>query len=77
MKRNRLTDGKKRPEGLGRGGLGAWGEQVQTSIYRMNKQQGSLAEPRELYSVTCDTLTEKKRKTNKSVELSHFALQQK
>ena len=40
--------------GRGREGLGVWDQQMQTSIYRMDKQQGPTAEHRELYSISCD-----------------------
>ena len=33
--------------GGGRDGLGVWGQQVQTIIYRMDKQQGPAVEHRE------------------------------
>ena len=36
--------------GWGREGLGVWGEQMQTIMYRMDKQQG----PTVLYSIPCD-----------------------
>ena len=38
----------------GRDGLGVWGQQMQTTIYRMDKQQGPTVLYRELYSVSCD-----------------------
>ena len=40
----------------GREGLGVWDEQMQTSMYRMDKQQGPIVEHRELliYSISCD-----------------------
>ena len=40
--------------GWGRNGLGVWDQQMQTSIYRMDKQQGPTVEHREPYSISCD-----------------------
>ena len=40
--------------GWGRDGLGVWDQQMQTTIYRMDKQQGPNVQHRELYSVSCD-----------------------
>ena len=44
----------------GRDGLGVWDEQMQTSEYRINKQQGPAVEPSQLYSISCDYGKEKK-----------------
>ena len=57
--RNRIRDIEDRfvsakGQGVRGGGLGVWGEQMQTIIYRMDKQQGPTVEHRELYSVSCD-----------------------
>ena len=38
-------------EGWRREGLGVWGQQMPTLIYRMDKQQGPTVEHRELYPV--------------------------
>ena len=38
--------------GWGREGLGVWDQQ--TTIYRMNKQQGPTLQDREQYSTSCD-----------------------
>ena len=35
-------------EDQGRDGLGVWGEQMQTTMYRMDKQQGPTVEHRDL-----------------------------
>ena len=35
-------------------GVGVWGYQMQTSIYRMDQYQGPTIEHRELYSIFCD-----------------------
>ena len=35
-------------------GLGVWDQQMQTGIYRMDKQQGPTGKRRELYSISCD-----------------------
>jgi len=37
-----------------REGLGVWDEQMQSVIYRMDKQQGPTVEHSELYSIFCD-----------------------
>ena len=34
-------------------GLGVWDQQMETGIYRMDKQQGPTVQHRELYSVSC------------------------
>ena len=48
--RNRLEVGR-----VGWGdGEGVWGQQMQTIIYRMDKQQGPPVEHPELYSTSCD-----------------------
>ena len=39
---------------LGRDGVGVCGQQMQTIIYSMDKQQGPTVEHRELYSISCD-----------------------
>ena len=40
--------------GWERDGLGVWGQQMQTIIYRMDKQQSPTVQYRELYSIPCD-----------------------
>ena len=40
--------------GWGRDGVGVWGQQMQTIIYRMDEQQGPTVQHRELYSISCD-----------------------
>ena len=44
------------PGGAGweRGGVGIWGQQMLTIIYRMDKQQGPTVQHRELYSTFSD-----------------------
>ena len=37
-------------------GFGGWGQQMQTIIYRTDKQQGPTVEHREPYSISCDKL---------------------
>ena len=44
-----------REEEKGRDGLGVWGRQMQTIVYRMDKQQGSNVYHIELCSISCDT----------------------
>ena len=40
--------------GKGREGLGIWDQQMQTSIYGMDKQQDPTVWYRELHSISCD-----------------------
>ena len=40
--------------GWERNGLGVWDQQMQTGIYRMDKQQGLTIQHREIYSMSCD-----------------------
>ena len=35
-------------------GVRVWDQQMQTMIYRMDKQQGPTVQHRELYSISCD-----------------------
>ena len=35
-------------------GMGAWDQQMQTTIYSMDKQQGPIVEHMDLYSISCD-----------------------
>ena len=37
-----------------REGLGVWDQQMQTIIYRTDKQQSPTVQHRELYSISCD-----------------------
>ena len=39
------------PRGWRRDGLGGWDQQMQTIIYRINKQEGPTVQHRELYSI--------------------------
>ena len=41
-------------EGYGKEGLGVWDQQMQTIIYRMDKQQGPTVQHSELYSISGD-----------------------
>ena len=34
--------------------LGVWDQQIQTTIYKIEKQQGPTVQHRELYSISCD-----------------------
>ena len=43
-------------KGGGRDKLGVLYQQMQTTTYRMDKQQGPTIQPRELYSISCDKL---------------------
>ena len=48
------TGGYQGGGGWGRDGLGVWGQQMQTIIYRMDKQQGPTVQHRKLYSISYD-----------------------
>ena len=58
--RNRLTDIEnecmvtKGERGWGRDKLGFWNEQIHTTIYNIDKQQGLTVEHRELYTISCN-----------------------
>ena len=58
--RNRLTDREntlvvaKRGEGWRRDGLGVSDSQMQTIMFRMDKQQSPAVQHRELYSISCN-----------------------
>ena len=52
-KENRLMVAKGEAQ-QGKEGLGAWGQQMETSIYRIEKQQGPSVQHRELHSMPCD-----------------------
>ena len=49
------TYGCQGERGWGRDGLGTWGQQMQTCIYKMDKQQGPTVQHKVLYSVSYDT----------------------
>ena len=51
--KQRQTCGCQWEEGWGMGGLGVWNQQMQTIIYRMDKQ-GPTVQHREVYSTSCD-----------------------
>ena len=40
--------------GWGRDGVGVWDQEMETIIYRMDKQQGPTIQHREPYSISCD-----------------------
>ena len=42
-------------------GLGGWDQELQTTIYKMHKQQGLTAEHKELYTIPCNK-SQRKRK---------------
>ena len=52
--RHREQTGAAEGEGMGREGLGAWDQQMQTAVYQMDKQQGPTVENRELQLIFCD-----------------------
>ena len=36
--------------------LGVWDQQIQTTVYKIDKQQGPAVQHRELYSISCGKL---------------------
>ena len=40
----------------GRDKLGAWDQQIQTTIYKIDKQQGPTVQHKELYTISCNNL---------------------
>ena len=43
------------PKGKGGGDkLGVWNQEIQATIYKIDKQQGFTVEHRELYAISCD-----------------------
>ena len=48
------TYGYQRGKGVGRDKLGVWGLQIQTAIYKIDKEQGPTIWHRELYSISCN-----------------------
>ena len=40
--------------------LGIWDEQIHTTVYKIDKQQGPTGQLRELYSVSCDDMSWKR-----------------
>ena len=59
--KQKQTQGHREQTGGCQGGGGGrgmewefWDQQMQTGIYRMDKQQGPAVQHRELYSVSCD-----------------------
>ena len=55
------TGGCQEGGGWERDGFGVWGQQMQTTIQRMDKQQGPTEQHRELYSISCDKPEWKRR----------------
>ena len=47
------TYGYQRGKGVGRDKLGVWDQQIQTSVYKIDKQ-GPTVQHRELYSISCN-----------------------
>ena len=52
QKTNLVTKGRKG----GRDKLGVWDQQIQTTIHKIDKQQGFTVQHRELYSISCNNL---------------------
>ena len=49
----------------GRDKLGVWDQHIQTTIYKIDKQQGPTAQCKELYSISCNkTIMGKNMKKN-------------
>ena len=51
QKTNMVMEGE-----AGRDILGDWDQQIQTTIYKIDKQQGPTVQHRELYSISCNNL---------------------
>ena len=43
-------------ESSGRDKLGVWDEQIHTTVYKIDEQQGPTVYHRELYSISCNNL---------------------
>ena len=54
------TYGYQRGNGSWGDDSGAWDEHTHTIIYKIDNQQGPTVQHRELYSVSCDNLYEKR-----------------
>ena len=50
---NKLMVTKREGEG-GRGKLGIWDQQIQTTTYKIDKQQGPTVQHSELYTIPCN-----------------------
>ena len=48
------TYGYQRGKAEGRDKLGVWDQEIQTIIYKINKQQGPTLQHRALYSISCN-----------------------
>ena len=48
--------GYQRGKERGRDKLGGWDEQIHTTIYKIDNQQGHTVQHRELYSIFCNNL---------------------
>ena len=51
QKTNLVTKGER---GWGKDKLGVWDQQIQTTICKINKQQGPTVQHKELYSISCN-----------------------
>ena len=57
----RQTHGYQRGNvGGGNGKLGAWDEHIHTTVYKTDNQRGPTVQHREVYSIFCDNLYEKR-----------------
>ena len=43
----------------GRDKLGVWDQEVQTTVHKIDKQQGPIVQHRKIYSITCNKTHEK------------------
>ena len=48
--------GLQRGKGGGGDKLGVWDQQIHTTVYKIDKEQGPTVEHRQLYSVSCNGL---------------------
>ena len=46
--------------------LGVWGQQIQTNIFKIDRQQGPTVQHRELYSISCNKLNHDRKEHEKA-----------
>ena len=54
FRHRKQTYGYQRGKEVGRDKLGVWDQQIQTTVYKVDKQQGPTVQHRELYSISCN-----------------------
>ena len=53
----------------GRDKLGVWDQQIQSTIYKIDKQQGFTIQHREVYSIFCNNLNGKESEKQRTKSL--------